>query len=616
MGTQKRFDRPSCQRIARPKQTSARPGDTAAYTISSWRYCTLLVVLLCLGLLALAHVAGLQVVPDVDKGFHFLQRQGDNRTIRRVEIPAYRGVITDRNGEPLAVSTPVMAICADPKRFDWQDEENLGKLAASLHLRLDALKKTIAGYRNKKSKDMYLAKDLTPLQAKRVLALKIPGIYKRQEFKRFYPAGEVAAQLVGLTGSDGHGQEGMEKAFDDLLYGFPGKKKVLKDKNGQVIKELNLEKSEKAGGNLVLSIDLRLQYAAYRELKIAMQQFQAKSGSVVVLDVKTGEVLAMVNQPSYNPNNRRHIEFSALRNRAVTDLIEPGSVMKPLTMVAALESGQFSPTTVIDTSPGHIRVGKKTISDHRNYGHLNVGGILAKSSQVGTTKIALQLEPEEIRDVFSRVGLGESLGTGFPGERVGVLPSKRRWQPIERAAMAFGYGISVTPLQLARAYAVLANDGIKRPVSLLKLDTDHDALIGEERVFNSSIGADVREMMQRVVAKGGTGTRAAISTYQVAGKTGTSHKVGAQGYQKDHYVGLFAGMAPADNPRFVTVVVIDDPGGEAYYGGLVAAPVFSKVTSSALRLMSVPPTGASAAQVVKNTQAVKSILRKSDGGAT
>lgn len=579
-------------------RVSARRGSGARVrSIAPWRYWSMVVALFSLGVLALSHVAGLQVMPDVHQGFKFLQNQGNNRTLRTVDIPAYRGVITDRRGEPLAISTPVVSIWANPQLLEV-DGDKLAMLARRLKLRVGDLKKRIELYRKKEF--MYLARQLTPPQAEAVLDLEIVGIFKREEYKRFYPAGEVAAQLVGFTGIDDRGQEGMELAFDDWLYGATGSKRVLKDRKGQVIKELQLIESEKPGSNLALSIDLRLQYIAYRELKAAMKQFRAKSGSVVVLDVQTGEVLAMVNQPSFNPNDRSRLKKGSTRNRAVTDLLEPGSVMKPLTMVAALESGKFHAGTVIETSPGYMRVGRKTFTDHRNYGKLDMSGILAKSSQVGTTKIAMQVGPEEIRGVFDRVGLGHSPGTGFPGESAGLLPSKRRWRDVETATLAFGYGMAATPLQLANAYAVLANNGIKKQVSLLKVSAADGVLPGlEEQVIDKKIVASVRQMMKAVIEKEGTGTRAAINTYEVAGKTGTSHKVGAGGYQKDRYVGLFAGMAPADAPRLVTVVVIDDPRGEDYYGGLVAAPVFSKVTAEALRLMSVPPLKVPEPKLVK-----------------
>ena len=647
----------------RDRVSSRRGSGARVRTIAPWRYWALVVALFSLAVLALSHVAGLQVLPDVHQGFEFLQNQGNNRTVRTVDIPAYRGVITDRRGEPLAISTPVVSIVGNPKllrtflhlepvakdenaqgrssadekatgiwalfRFvgsffkpdpetlykeaqlklavekqkkidsEKKAKQNLSLLAQRLGLSVVELKKRLQLYKNKGF--VRLARELTPMQAQAVLDLGFVSIYAEEKYKRFYPAGEVAAHLVGFTGSDNdRGQEGMELAFDDLLYGSIGRNEVLKDRNGRVIKKLRLIESEKPGSNLALSIDLRLQYIAYRELKAAMRQYRAKSGSVVVLDVLTGEVLAMVNQPSFNPNDRSRLKVGSTRNRALTDLLEPGSVMKPLTMVAALESGKFHAGTVIETSPGYLRVGRKIFKDHRDYGKLDMGGILAKSSQVGTTKIALQIGPEDIRGVFDRVGLGHSPGTGFPGESAGLLPSKRRWRDVETATLAFGYGMAATPLQLANAYAVLANKGIKKQVSLLKISAAEGVPPGlEEQVIDQNIVASVRQMMKAVVDKEGTGTRAAINTYAGAGKTGTSHKVGAGGYQEDRYVGLFAGMAPADKPRLVTVVVIDDPRGEGYYGGLVAAPVFSKVTAEALRLMSVPPVKGSELKLVE-----------------
>ncbi|MBV1931598.1 MAG: penicillin-binding protein 2 [Porticoccaceae bacterium] len=547
----------------------------------------MVVGLALLPLAALWKIASLQVLPDIDRGFEFLKGQGDDRMVRKEEIPGYRGVITDRRGEPLAVSTPVLSIWADPRVLD-ANADQLAPLARQLGIKLSVLTGRIAHYAGKEF--MYLSRRITPRQAEAILELGIPGVYKNTEYKRYYPAGEVTAQLVGFTDIDDVGQEGMELAFNESLAGRSGFRQVLKDQKGRVIKDLRLLSSEKPGKNLALSIDLRLQYAAYRELKAAITHFRAASGSVVILDVHSGEVLAMVNQPSFNPNDRSRLNTQAMRNRAATDLIEPGSIMKPLTMVAALESGKFHPSTVIDTSPGHFRVGRKTFVDHKNYGPLDLTGILKKSSQVGTTKIAMALEPEAIRGVFERVGLGQGPGTGFPGESAGFLPNKQRWRPVERATMAFGYGLAVTPLQLAQAYGVLASGGTKTAVSLLKISPEDRQVPSElDRVIPSAIAVDVREMMKSVLEKGGTGTRAAIPGYEVAGKTGTSHKVGAAGYQQDHYVSLFAGMVPADSPRLVAVVVIDDPRSEDYYGGLVAAPVFSKVTAEALRFLNIPP---------------------------
>ncbi|WP_461481578.1 peptidoglycan D,D-transpeptidase FtsI family protein [Porticoccus sp.] len=551
-------------------------------TISRWRYLLVVMVLAVLPIAGLWHIARLQVMPDMDRGYQFLQGQGMARTLRTESIPAYRGVITDRRGEPLAVSTPVVTLWANPQLVNLESPA-LKELAAALSISHEELKQRLARYAGKEF--MYLARQLTPEQAEAVLKLEMPGIYGQGEYKRFYPAGEVAAQLVGFTNIDDHGQEGMELAYDELLTGVPGAKQVLKDLKGRVIKELGLLRSEKAGENLSLSIDLRLQYTAYRELKEAVAKFKAASGSVVLLDVRTGEVLAMANQPSFNPNDRGQLSSDALRNRAVTDLVEPGSTMKPLTVLAALESGKYVPETMIDTNPGYIRVGRKTFYDHRNYGVIDLTGLLMKSSQVGTTKIALSLEPEHIREMFSRVGLGESPGTGFPGESPGSLPEHRRWRAVERANFAFGLGLSASALQIAQAYAVLANDGIKKPVTLLKTD---DIPQGEA-VADAKQVARVREMMTSVTAAGGTATRAAIPSYAVAGKTGTVHKVGKNGYEKNRYVGLFAGMVPAGNPRLVAVVIINDPRGGKYFGGEVAAPVFSNVVADALRMLKIPP---------------------------
>lgn len=575
-------------------------------TISRWRYSLLVMVLFALPAAALWHIAGLQVLDGVDKGYEFLQGQGDARTVRTESIPAYRGVITDRRGEPLAVSTPVVTLWANPQVVD-SSAEGLKQLAKKLSMSHQDLLKRLARYANKEF--MYLARQLPPEQAEEVLSLEIPGVYGQGEYKRFYPAAEVASQLVGFTNIDDRGQEGMELAFDELLTGVPGAKSVLKDLKGRVIKDLALIQSEKPGQSLALSIDLRLQYAAYRELKAAVAKHRASSGSVVVVDVRTGEVLAMANQPSFNPNDRSQLSSDALRNRAITDLVEPGSTMKPLTVLAALESGKFTPETIIDTNPGYIRVGRKTFLDHRNYGEIDLTTLLVKSSQVGTTKIALELEPEHIRDMFFRVGLGQSPGTGFPGESPGSLPQHRKWRPVERANFAFGHGLSATALQMAQAYAVLASNGIRRPLSLLKTEDVPEG----ERVVEEDLVLRVREMMSHVTRTGGTGTRAAIPSYEVAGKTGTVHKVGKYGYEKNRYVAMFAGMVPAENPRLVSVVIVNDPQGGKYYGGEVAAPVFANVTADALRMLKIPPKIIAGEGVAAVDDAAKT---EKPGGAT
>ncbi len=563
---------------------SPRPQRAIAY----WRYLAVIVGLVALPVLALWQTAGLQVLEDVERGARFLQNQGDARTQRALPIPAYRGLITDRRGEPLAVSTPVVTLWADPRTLPG-DRESLAPLARRLGVSVARIQQLLAD--NAEREFMFLARQWTPGDAAKVLELGIPGVHAREEFKRYYPAGEVTAQLVGFTNIDDRGQEGMELAYDHWLAGAPGERRVIRDRKGRVIKDIELVRSEKPGNDLVLSIDLRLQYLAYRELRAALERHRAAAGTVVMLDVHTGEVLAMVSQPSFNPNDRGRIDNGALRNRALTDQLEPGSTMKPFTMVAALESGRYRPDTPIDTAPGWIHFGRKTYRDHSNYGLLDLTGVLAKSSQVGTTKVAMTLEPEQIRNVFERVGLGQALGTGFPGESTGSLPVRRKWALSEHAALAFGYGITATPLQLAAAYAVLANGGLRQPVSLLRRDRVEPAAAGRRQVIAPEIAAQVRTMMKAVVERG-TATRAAIPVYAAAGKTGTTHKVGAGGYQDDRYVALFAGVAPAEAPELVTVVVIDDPRTEGYFGGLAAAPVFAAVTSGALRLFAVQPPGA------------------------
>jgi cell division protein FtsI (penicillin-binding protein 3) len=573
-------------------------------TISRWRFVVMVLLLVALPFLLVWHIAGLQVLPDNERGFEFLQSQGERRTIREEPIPSSRGVITDRNGEPLAVSTPVATLWADPKILPT-DVASLTPLAKRLGVPVANLRERVQRYSRKEF--MYLARRIAPAEAEQVLALRIPGVYVRREYKRFYPAGEVTAQLVGFTDMDDSGQEGVELAYDEYLTGLPGAKRVVKDLKGNVIKELGLVRSEKPGESLALSIDLRIQYLAYRELKAAIKKFKASSGSVVVLDVESGEVLAMANQPSFNPNARHSLKNGALRNRAITDLIEPGSTVKPFTMVAALESGKYHPHTVINTNPGYIRVGRKTFYDHHNYQMLDLTSVLTKSSQVGTTKIAMNLEADDIRDVFVRVGLGQGMGTGFPGEATGALPHHRTWPLIERANFAFGYGLTTSAIQLAQAYGVLAANGVLKPVSLLKQEQP----IPGEQVVDAKIASQIRDMLQTVTEKGGTGAKAAVPAYNVSGKTGTVHKVGRHGYEAHRYVSLFAGIVPAEDPKLVAVVIIDDPQSGEYYGGAVAGPVFSGVMTEALRLLNVPPRDVDGKKVI-----ALDVIAKRKGGVS
>ena len=547
-----------------------------------WRFYFVLTALLGLTFALVLHLASIQIMPNESRGFQFLQRQGLVRTLRLETIPALRGVITDRNGEPLAISTPVVSLWAQPQELQLSIDR-VAELSEKLSIEPSLLAKKLSRYKNKEF--MYLRRHMTPADAEDILALEIPGVYEQREYQRFYPAGEVAAHLVGFTNIDDKGQEGLELAFDKWLTGEAGKKQVLKDLRGRIFKDVSLISEASAGNDIALSIDMRLQYLAYRELKEAVKAHKAKSGSVVLLDAKTGEVLAMVNQPSYNPNDRSGLKTNALRNRAMTDQFEPGSTMKPLTVMAALESGRFSPDTKIDTNPGFLRVGKKTLLDPVNYGVINVGKIIQKSSQVGLTKISLDLDGDVIRDMFFRVGLGQGTGTGFPGEAVGVLPGYTKWQPIVQANFSFGYGVSLTSLQLAQAYSVIASGGEKIPVSLLKLNAGVEATTVVKPMIAHQVGA----MLERVIQKGGTGTRAEIPAYYAAGKTGTIHKVGRGGYADDRYLSLFAGYAPANNPRIIAVVAINEPSAGQYFGGEVAAPVFSALMEHSLRILQVIP---------------------------
>ena len=557
------------------------PKKSVQAVIPRWRYYLVMLILASLPILLLVKIAQLQILPSQERGVDFLQHQGDSRAIRNVTIPAYRGLITDRNGEPLAISTPVTAIVANPKNIQKSD---IARLSLALKISESQLQSRLQRYRNKSF--MYLVQQLPNDEAEKILKLNIPGVSGQQRYKRFYPAGEVTAQLVGFTNYLDIGQEGMELAYDDWLTGEPGKKKVVLDKNRRVINDISLIQAASSGEDLRLSIDLRVQYAAYRALKKAVKKHNAKSGSVVVLDVNSGEVLAMVNQPSFNPNDRSKLRQSSVRNRAITDLMEPGSTVKPFTVLAALESGQFSAQSRIDTNPGYLKVDYKTFVDPSNYGELNLAEVLTKSSQVGTTKVALALDPESTRDLFQRVGFGEVMGTGFPGETLGSLPAYRKWHPVTQATFAFGYGLSVSSLQLARAYAVLANDGLRKEISMVALNSEPEGL----RVINAATTKEVRHMLRAASSHKGTGRRAMIDGYSVGGKTGTLHKVKVDGgYDDNRYMSLFAGLSPVSSPRLATVVVIDEPRQGDYFGGLVAAPVFSEITGNALRLMQVTP---------------------------
>ena len=549
--------------------------------IAIWRFWFIVSVLAIAGCALIYRTVQLQVDDQ-----EFLITQGDARTIRYEKIDAHRGMITDRFGEPLAVSTPVETVWANPQALSLNTQQ-LRSLAKALGVSEGWLEKRVS--QNKAREFIYLKRKISPSHSARVLSLNFPGVYSRREYKRFYPSGEVVSHVVGFTNVDEMGQEGVELAFEEWLTGHPGKKRVLKDRRGSVIKDLDLIRDAQPGKPLSLSLDMRLQYLAYRELKAAVTTHKAKAGSMVILDVATGEVLAMVNQPSYNPNNRKKLATSALRNRAITDVFEPGSTVKPITIAAALETDKYKPTTKIDTTPGYYQVGRKSIRDHRDYGVIDLPTIISKSSNVGTSKIALDLTGEVVWDMFYRLGFGQATGTGFPGESIGLLRNPVKWRPIEVATMSYGYGVSVNALQLAQMYMVLGNDGVKPPVSLIKVDADDKGAAGGERVMASSVAKDIRLMLKKVVEKGGTGTRARVVAYEVGGKSGTVHSVGRSGYEDSQYKALFAGVAPIENPRVAAVVVIDGPQGQEYYGGEVAAPIFSRVMSGAMRLLNVTP---------------------------
>lgn len=536
----------------------------------------LFLVVLGLGLL----VGRIAILHVVDRPF--LQVQGDARTLRTDPIPAHRGMISDRNGEPLAISTPVVTLWANPGDVPEDRIQRL-MLARALDVDPDALDARLERYSDREF--MYLQRQMTPRAAQRVLDLRVPGVYAQNEYKRYYPAGEVAAQLLGVTNVDDVGQEGIELAYQPYLSGTPGKRRVLKDRRGRLVRDLQVLREARPGGELTLAIDQRLQYMAYRELKVAVTENQADGGTVVMMDALTGEVLAMANQPSYNPNNRAGLDPSGLRNQAIVDVFEPGSVMKPLAMAAIIESGEFDRDVVVDTAPGWMRIDRFTIRDIRNYGELDLAGILEKSSNIGMSKLVLELDDPLVPELYRRLGFGQSPETGFPGEATGSLPAPVRWSRSQWAALSYGYGLSVSALQLASAYTALANDGMRMPPSLLKLASPPPGT----PVIDPRVARDLLRIMEQSVQPDTGGRRAGVPGYRVAGKTGTARKTTASGYQTNAYRSLFVGVAPVSDPRIVTVVMIDHPRAGEYYGGAVAAPVFSRVTGNALRLLDVPP---------------------------
>ncbi|QOY62281.1 penicillin-binding protein 2 [Lysobacter sp. H21R4] len=514
----------------------------------------------------------------------FYVRQGDARSLRELPIPTSRGMITDRNGEPLAVSTPVDSLWANPPQL-LQHPDRIPELAQALGVPADELARKLSQRADKEF--MYLARRMNPERAKQVLDLGVPGVFNQREFRRFYPQGEAIAHVLGFTNIDDRGQEGLELAFDSWLSGVPGAKRVIRDGQGRIIENVDLIRPAEPGHDLTLTIDRRVQYLAFRELRHALHEAKASAGSAVVLDVDTGEVLAMANLPSYNPNQLDGGGGDTRRNRAVTDVVEPGSTMKPITVGAALTAGTVSLDTVVNTNPGTMRNGRYTISDFRNYGALTVTGVLTKSSNVGAAKLALALPDAGFYEFIHGFGYGNKPGSGFPGEASGLLAAPGQWSGTTKATMSYGYGLSATPLQIAVAYAAIANGGRVIAPTFVKGQRNEST-----QAMSPEVARQVLTAMQTVTETGGTATLAAILGYHVAGKTGTSRKFSGTGGYSRQYIALFAGVVPVENPRFAMVVVIDDPDaskGHGYGGGAVAAPVFKSVMEGTLRLMDVQP---------------------------
>lgn len=550
---------------------------TLPIKLPPWRARVVLVLLLVWFAALIGRALYLQ---SVNKDF--LRQKGEARYSRVINLNANRGDILDRNGEPLAISTPVESVAASPRDVELTVAQT-AKLAKLIDIPQAELKKKLAEQRD----FVYLKRQLSPEVAEHVLKLDIPGVFLQREFRRYYPYGDQTAHLLGFTDVDDRGQEGVELAFNDALAGVDGSRRVLKDRLGNIIEGVESIRAPQEGKDVTLSIDRNIQYLAYRELLNAVMKHRAKAGAAVVLDARTGEVLALVNQPTYNPNKRsKSVPPAFMRNRVVTDIFEPGSTMKPFTVASAIEAGRVKPDTVIQTAPGYLSIGPATIHDAHVESALTVAQVIQKSSNVGAAKMALMLPPEYMWEHFIKLGFGKPPQIGFPGEAAGKVRPVKTWRPIEQATMAYGHGISVSLIQLARAYTVFANGGELRKLSLLKVDQPET----EERVFSASTAQAVRRMLELVVEPGGTAPRAQVVGYRVAGKTGTAHKLNGNGtYAEDRYVASFVGLAPASDPRLIVAVMIDEPSDGQYYGGQVAAPVFSQIMAGALRMLSIQP---------------------------
>ena len=564
--------------FGRAPKRAKRPGNKPRHRAQFNLRGRLALVAGTLGLCSLALVVRAVDLQLVDNEFY--RKQGDERFLREIEIPTVRGMITDRNGEPLAVSSPVESVWANPQELS-RHPQRIPELAKALGVPEDYLQRKVSQRAGKEF--MWLRRRINPSVAKAILAHEIPGVYSQREYRRFYPQGEAVAHILGFTNIDDYGQEGIELAFDEWLRGKPGAKRVIRDRRGRIVENVDLLRPAQPGKDLTLSIDRRIQFLTYRELKRQLLESDASSGSAVVLDIATGEVLAMANLPSFNPNKVESGNRETHRNRAVTDLFEPGSTAKPLTVAAGLEKGVISPETRFNTSPGWMPNGRYRTTDTHNYGVLDTTGVIRKSSNVGAAKIAQLLGNRDFYDFFRKMGYGQSTRSGFPGEASGLFPPPDQWSGTSKQTMSYGYGLAVTPLQVAHAYATLANGGRAIQPTFVKGERNEP-----KQVLDPAISAEVMKMMQTVTEPGGTATQAAILGYHVAGKTGTSRKAAGGGYSRK-YVSFFAGVVPVDNPRFAMAVVVNEPSRGSYYGGLVAGPVFHNVMEGALRLMDVPP---------------------------
>lgn len=561
------------------KKRNQQAKQNVAPTALQWRYLLVICVIMLVFVGLSARAVYIQVIdPDL------LIQQGDNRTLRTQNMPVHRGLITDRNGQNLAVSVPVRAIWADPKTIvdngSLNDKRRWQALADVLGQDYDKL---VSRVKNPKKRFVYIQRQVSPAMADYVDQLSINGVYLRDESRRYYPTGEVSAQLIGFTNVDDQGIEGIEKLYNQWLKGSPGSRKIRRDAKGRQVEILEQEAGEEPR-DIQLTIDQRIQAFAYKELKKAVQYYKATSASAVVVDVQTGEILAMVNNPSYNPNNRSGVSGHRIRNRAITDAFEPGSSIKPIAVLSALEFGSVEMDSVIDTSPGWMRVGGSMVRDSRNYGELDLTGIIRKSSNMGTSKLALSVPKQFLIDQYYNMGLMSDTGSNLIGESSGIFHDRSRWSEFELSTLSFGYGLSVTSAQLARMYSTLGSGGIKRPLSIIKSEQKAP----EERVLSEDIAHEVLTMMESVVNEGGSGTKARVPGYRVAGKTGTSRKAVAGGYGEE-YVSIFAGVAPVSDPQLAVVVLINEPRGDLYYAGDTAAPVFSKIMSNSLQMLNVPP---------------------------